>query len=144
MVTIKNVIEAIKQYKIIAIMRNVSIDKIIPTAQALYEGGIRFVEVTFNQAITTGEKETAEAIATLCKYFEKKMFIGAGTVMDVNQVKTAVDAGAKYIVSPNTDLQVIKKTIEMNAVSIPGAFTPSEIVCAYAAGASFVDRKSVV
>jgi len=75
MVTIKNVIEAIKQYKIIAIMWNVFIDKIIPTSQALYEGEIRFVEVTFNQAITTGKKEIAEAIATLCKYFEKNVYM---------------------------------------------------------------------
>jgi 2-dehydro-3-deoxyphosphogluconate aldolase / (4S)-4-hydroxy-2-oxoglutarate aldolase len=137
-VTIKNIVETIKQYKIIVIMRNVSIDKIISTAQALYEGGIRLVEVTFNQASATGEKETATAIAMLCQRFKEKMLIGAGTVMNENQVRTAVDAGAKYIISPNTDLQVIKKTIEMNAVSIPGAFTPSEIVSAYAAGASFV------
>jgi 2-dehydro-3-deoxyphosphogluconate aldolase/(4S)-4-hydroxy-2-oxoglutarate aldolase len=58
--------------------------------------------------------------------------------MNVHQVETAINSGAKYIISPNTNLQVIKKTSELGAVSIPGALTPSEIAFAYEAGAKFV------
>jgi 2-dehydro-3-deoxyphosphogluconate aldolase/(4S)-4-hydroxy-2-oxoglutarate aldolase len=132
------VINAVKQYKIIAIMRKVSHADIIPVAEALYAGGIRLIEVTFNQASATGKQSTAKSIKALCDHFGDKMFIGAGTVMNVHQVETAVCAGAKFIVSPNTNLQVIKRTIELGAVSIPGALTPSEIALAYEAGAEFV------
>jgi 2-dehydro-3-deoxyphosphogluconate aldolase/(4S)-4-hydroxy-2-oxoglutarate aldolase len=132
------VINAIKQYKIIAIIRKIPQADIIPVAEALYAGGIKLIEVTFNQAIAEGEQITAESIKALCDHFGDKMFIGAGTVMSVHQVETAVRAGAKYIISPNTNLQVIKKTSELGVISIPGALTPSEIVFAYEAGAKFV------
>ncbi len=132
------VINAIKQYKIIAIIRKIPQADIVPVAEALYAGGIRLIEVTFDQAIAEGEQSTAESIKALCDHFGDKMFIGAGTVMSVRQVETAVRVGAKYIISPNTNLQVIKKTSELGIVSIPGALTPSEIVFAYEAGAQFV------
>ncbi len=64
--------------------------------------------------------------------------LGAGTVITPEQVQTAFDCGAQYIISPNVDAQVIKKTKELGMVSIPGAFTPSEMVTAYNAGADVV------
>jgi 2-dehydro-3-deoxyphosphogluconate aldolase/(4S)-4-hydroxy-2-oxoglutarate aldolase len=134
----ESIINAIKQYKIIAIIRNIPQEDIIQVAEALYEGGIKLIEVTFNQAAAESDQQAAESIKILCNNFGDKIFIGAGTVMNVHQVETAINAGAKYIISPNTNLQVIKKTSELGAVSIPGALTPSEIAFAYEAGAKFV------
>jgi 2-dehydro-3-deoxyphosphogluconate aldolase/(4S)-4-hydroxy-2-oxoglutarate aldolase len=134
----KETINQIKENKIIAIVRGVAFEDIIPTAKALQEGGIKLLEVTFNQSSATGEKDTGHAIKSLCDYFADSMLVGAGTVMNKLQVEIAVEAGAKYIISPNTDLNVIKKTNDMGVVSIPGALSPSEVVSAYTAGANFV------
>jgi 2-dehydro-3-deoxyphosphogluconate aldolase/(4S)-4-hydroxy-2-oxoglutarate aldolase len=134
----KHVIERIKEHKIIAIVRGVALDDIVAMARALMEGGIRLLEVTFNQSSSTGEQDTAEAIRRLCSAFGGDMIIGAGTVVSERQVTIAVEAGAQYIISPNTDAAVIAKTLELGAVSIPGALTPSEVMYAHNLGAHFV------
>lgn len=128
--------QQILDHKIIAILRNIAPRDILPTAQALYEGGIRLLEVTFNQQ--KGPEDTVEAIKALCKEYDGKMSVGAGTVITKQQAQAAVDAGAKYMISPNTNIEVIKYTKERGALSIPGVFTPSEIIAAYEAGADFV------
>ncbi|NLT98991.1 MAG: bifunctional 4-hydroxy-2-oxoglutarate aldolase/2-dehydro-3-deoxy-phosphogluconate aldolase [Christensenellaceae bacterium] len=134
----EHVIERIKEHKIIAIVRGVALDDIVPTAHALMDGGIRLLEVTFNQSSSTGEQDTAEAIRRLCSAFGDDMIIGAGTVVSERQVAVAVEAGAQYIISPNTDAAVIRKTLELGAVSIPGALTPTEVLYAHNLGAHFV------
>ncbi len=131
-------INKIKENKIIAIIRGIDSDKIIKTAEALYAGGISLVEVTFNQSSMTGNQETFEAIQSISSELGDKICVGAGTVMTVEQVELAVKAGAKYIISPNFDKEVVDKTLELGAVSMPGVITPSEITEAYKAGASFV------
>lgn len=128
----------IEKHKIIAIIRNVSPERLIHAADALYKGGIRLMEVTFNQKNPDCVKETSEMIEMLSKHFQGDICVGAGTVMNIKQVEAAAKAGAKYIISPHTDLEVIKRTVELDMVSIPGAMTPSEIVMAYNAGAGFV------
>lgn len=135
---INSTIECIEKNKIIAIMRHVASDKIIRTAQSLYNGGIRLTEVTFNQSSPTGMLDTVQAIKTLCDKFGDRLCVGAGTVMTIEQAQAAYDAGAKYLISPNTDVDVIKKTKCLGIISIPGAITPSEIIMAYNAGADFV------
>ncbi len=132
------IIDRINKNKIIAIVRGVSPEDMIPMGKALNDGGIKLLEVTFNQSSPTGEKDTAEAIKRLCDYFGDEVSIGAGTVINEGQVEIAVAAGAKYIISPNTDVKVIKKTNDMGAISIPGALTPSEISFAHDTGAHFV------
>jgi len=134
----EHVIERIKEHKIIAIVRGVALDDIVPTAHALMDGGIRLLEVTFNQSSSTGEQDTAEAIRRLCSAFGDDMIIGEGTVVSERQVAVAVEAGAQYIISPNTDAAVIRKTLELGAVSIPGALTPTEVLYAHNLGAHFV------
>ena len=133
-----NIVDFIKEKKIIAIIRRVDIKEVISTVKALYEGGIRLMEVTFDQSSGSGEKDAMDCIRILNDYFEEQVYVGAGTVLTAKQVEIAIKAGAKYIISPNVDYDVMKKTLEMGAISIPGAFTPSEIVTAYNNGASFV------
>lgn len=132
------VIADINRYKIIAIVRGITGETLVKTAEALYEGGIRLLEITFDQTGKIPASETAEMIADLCRRFEGRMRIGAGTVMTAEQVRTAAAAGAEYMISPDTSREVIEETKRLGAVSIPGALTPTEVATAYAYGADFV------
>ena len=128
----------INRYKIIAIVRGVTGEALVETAEALYEGGIRLLEITFDQTGKISATETAEMIAELCRRFAGRMRIGAGTVMTAEQARIAFEAGAEYMISPDTSREVIEETIRLGAVSIPGALTPTEVATAHAYGADFV------
>ena len=132
------VIETIEKEKIITIVRGVKRDKLIPLAQAMYDGGIRLIECTYDSSGKVTDDKTAENIKMLAEYFEGRMFVGAGTVLTENQVALTKKAGGKFIISPDTNPLVIKKTKEEGLVSIPGALTPSEICIAKKEGADFV------
>lgn len=133
-----NIINAIIENKLIAILRGIPKEKLIPLAEALYKGGIRLLEVTYSADKTVSDEETAENIKMLSKNFEGRMYIGAGTVLNVHQVKLTKKAGGKFIISPDTDEKVIKETIKNEMVSIPGALTPTEIKSAHNFGADFI------
>lgn len=125
----KNIAETISQIKenqIIAIIRGVSEEKIIPLCQALYDGGIRLVELTYSANKSISDKRTSEQIKKLSTYFEGKLSVGAGTVITQKQVSYTKKAGGKFIISPNTDKKIIKTAKRKRLVSIPGALTPSE------------------
>ncbi len=132
------IISKVLEHKAIAIVRGASADDCIKVADALYEGGIRFMEITFNQKNPDSFSDTAKAISAVATKYEGKMLIGAGTVTTPELVEIAAKAGAKYIISPDTNEDVIKKTRELGLVSMPGAFTPSEVLAAHRAGADFV------
>ncbi len=137
--SVKNeVIKSLEQNKIIAIFRGIPKDKILNTAEALYEGGVRLVEVTYSADKTVSDEETAEIIKMLVENFKGRMFIGAGTVFTKKQVMLTKKAGGSFIVSPNVDKNIIAKTVKEGLVSIPGAFTPTEICDANKFGADFV------
>lgn len=133
----ETIIKEIEKHKIIAILRGVADDKLLPVAQALYDGGIGLLEVTF-KSDGSENQATAEKIKTLCDNFGDKMMIGAGTVLTVEQVRLAKAAGALYAISPNANENVIKETCRVGMVSIPGAFTPTEIAAADSYGADFI------
>ena len=132
------IVQEICQEKVIAIVRGVEPATCLKVVRALYAGGIRFVEVTFSQKDPTSFSTTAGLISSIAEEMAGKMHVGAGTVITQQQLRLAADAGAKFIISPNTDPQIISTTKEMGLISLPGALTPSEIVTAYAAGADFV------
>jgi 2-dehydro-3-deoxyphosphogluconate aldolase/(4S)-4-hydroxy-2-oxoglutarate aldolase len=132
------VAEQIVKNKIIAIIRDVPEDKLLCLAEALYLGGVKMMEVTFDQSGKTSPEETARGIALIKKEFKQDVLVGAGTVMNQHQVNTACKAGAQYIISPNTNPTVVEETIRSGMVSIPGAMTPTEIDAAYSLGADFV------
>ena len=134
----EQVIQQVLEHKIIAIVRGVAPDSMIKIANALYEGGVRLVEVTFNQKDPSTWFQTAEAIRTIREEMGDKMLVGAGTVTSPELVQMAADAGAMYIISPDTDVEVIKKTRELGLVSMPGAYTATEAKQAHMAGADFV------
>jgi 2-dehydro-3-deoxyphosphogluconate aldolase/(4S)-4-hydroxy-2-oxoglutarate aldolase len=132
------ILDQIFENKIVAIIRGIGSDRIIDTVGALLEGGIKLLEVTFNQESESAVLETLKSLELIKKEYGDKVCLGAGTVVTEEQVIKAVDAGAEYIISPNTDIDVIQKTKELGKISIPGAFTPSEMVMAYNAGADIV------
>lgn len=127
-----NFYDLVKESHVIAIIRGIEKKDIIPVAQALYDGGIRLVEVTMN---TNG---APEMISLLNENFLERLYIGAGTVLDVEIAKKAIDAGAKYFVTPNLDEEVIAFALENNIGILPGVMSPTEVVNAYKAGAKMV------
>ena len=134
----ETVIKKVLEEKAIAIVRGASVEDCLKVADALYEGGIRFMEITFNQKNPDSFKDTAAAIEGVSKKYEGKMYVGAGTVTTPELVEIAANAGALYIISPDTNPEVIKKTRELGLVSMPGALTPSEVLLAHRSGADFV------
>ncbi|NLU23545.1 MAG: bifunctional 4-hydroxy-2-oxoglutarate aldolase/2-dehydro-3-deoxy-phosphogluconate aldolase [Clostridiales bacterium] len=128
----------IESHKVICICRKIYEKDLLALSHALYQGGIRLMEITFDQSDPACEARTAAAISLLNREFGGDIQVGAGTVLTPSQVETAHEAGAAYIISPNTDLAVIRRTKELGMGSIPGAMTPSEILTAHNAGADFV------
>lgn len=128
----------ILKHKIIAISRGISSNQIRKTAEALLLGGVCLMEVTFCPGNEKASEETLYNIELLHKEFGSQMHIGAGTVLTVEQVKLAAEVGAEYIISPNTNLEVIGASKKLGLVSMPGAMTPTEAQCAWEAGADFV------
>jgi Entner-Doudoroff aldolase len=98
----------------------------------MIEAGITAVEVTLNSPGALG------SIKMLAGRFGARTAVGAGTVLKPRDVERAADAGAQFIVSPNRNLEVIETTKRLGLVSLPGCFTPSEIVEALDAGADAV------
>ena len=132
------VIEEIVKNKIIVIVRGIEKDRLIPLAEALYDGGVRLLEITYSANKSVSDEETASNIKLLSEHFADRMCIGAGTVLTEEQVQLTANAGGKFIISPDTNASVIKKTNELGLVSIPGALTPTEIQYANTCGADFV------
>lgn len=133
----KNLVNIIKQEKIIAIVRGVQNKDIFPVVTALVKGGIFLIEVTFNQKNKDSWKDTANAISLINKNFDG-VVVGAGTVFNKEQLLLAKNSGAEFILSPHTDLELISQTKKEKLVSIPGAITPSECASAFNAGADFI------
>jgi len=119
-------------HKIVAIVRGANPADILKIVDALYQGGIRTLEVTINSP------KAIQVIAELADKRGDKMVIGAGTVLDSETARAALLAGARFIVSPTTDVDTIKITRKYGGVSIPGAFTATEILTAFEHGGDII------
>jgi 2-dehydro-3-deoxyphosphogluconate aldolase/(4S)-4-hydroxy-2-oxoglutarate aldolase len=113
--------------KIIPVVVIKELEQTIPTLKALQNGGINIAEITFRTACAE------EAIKLAVKHFPD-MLIGAGTVINIEQCKKAINAGAKFIVSPGYNIEVGKICKEKNLPYYPGCVTPTEIMSAIEAG----------
>ena len=134
----KEIIEQIQREKIIVIVRGVESEKLIPLAQSIYAGGIHFLEITYSANGSVSDEETAQNIRMLTTHFKGRMHIGAGTVLTEKQVELTHQAGGEFIISPDTNPEVIKKTKSLGMISMPGALTPTEVQVAHRNGADFV------
>ena len=128
----------IRSAKIFAILRGVAKEHAVETAKALIRGGIHLLEVTYNHSSETGIKDTMASINFIRNELSDKVIVGAGTVMSSDEVRLAAQAGARFIVSPNFDHEVIRQTKDLDLFSMPGALTPTEITQAVTAGADMV------
>ena len=138
MIDRERVINDIEKNKIIVILRGFSQEQLICAVDAMEAGGVRLVEVTFDQSGKISDEETAANIRALCRHFGGRIRVGAGTVMTEEQAELAFRAGAEFIISPDCYAPVIQKTRELGMVSIPGAMTPTEAANAHRYGADFV------
>jgi 2-dehydro-3-deoxyphosphogalactonate aldolase len=115
---------------LIGIIRGVTPDEAEDIGGALYEAGIRIIEVPLNSPDPLG------SISRLAKSLGDKALVGGGTVLSPDKVREVHAAGGRLVVSPNTNAAVIAATVEAGMVSCPGFFTPSEAFTALAAGAT--------
>jgi len=127
-----NALSRILAQPIIAIIRGAEPGDVLQIADALKQGGVNILEVTLNSV------NALSVIGELVDKYGDEMLIGAGTVLDSETAKTVIELGAKFIVSPNVDVQTIEATKTNGAVSIPGAFTATEIVNAYSSGGDII------
>lgn len=122
----------ILNHKIIAIIRGAQPDDILHIAHALCEGGVKLLEVTLNSP------DALSSIKKIATRMNAEVFVGAGTVLDAEMAKAAMDSGAQFIISPSLDLETIYATKQAGAISIPGAFTATEIFSAYKNGGDII------
>jgi 2-dehydro-3-deoxyphosphogluconate aldolase / (4S)-4-hydroxy-2-oxoglutarate aldolase len=127
-----NTLTSILDHKIVAILRGANPRDTIKIADALYAGGVKVIEITLNSP------HALSVIEELTDHFGEKMLIGAGTVLDAESARAAISAGATFILSPTYNVDTIKMTKRYGAVSIPGAFTPTEILSAYENGGDII------
>lgn len=133
-----DILQGLLQNKLVAILRQIQREQMLPLLAALLEGGISCAEITFDHTSTAGMENTLACIRAASEAYGERLWLGAGTVLTESEAENAVEAGARFLISPNTDRRVIGRTKALGAVSIPGALTPSEAVEAFAAGADIV------
>ena len=114
---------------LVAIIRGVTPADAEATAQAIFDGGIRIVEVPLNSP------EPFESIRIIADALGDRSLVGAGTVLNPDDVRRVQDAGGRLIVAPNLDPRVVRATVDAGMVSSPGIFTPTEAFAGIAAGA---------
>ena len=130
--------ETMERCRLIVILRGSPGDMLPDVLDALYEGGARLAEITFDAAGNVPDEETAAQIGRAAARMAGKMHIGAGTVLTEEQLRRTEAAGGSFFVSPHTDPSLIEAAKGMGLMAVPGAMTPSEIVAAHRAGADYV------
>ena len=115
---------------IVAILRGITPDKSIEVADCLFDAGIQIVEVPLNSP------KALDSIGLISEKFGKRMLVGAGTVLTAVQVGEIADVGGQLIVSPSMNPEVIRATVDLGMVSLPGVSTPTEAFAALNEGAS--------
>jgi 2-dehydro-3-deoxyphosphogluconate aldolase / (4S)-4-hydroxy-2-oxoglutarate aldolase len=123
---------ALAETRVVAILRHTQPELAVPTVDALLAGGVRAIEVTFNSA---GVLDMLRAIQ---REFGDRVLLGAGTVLDLESAEAALELGARYIVSPHVDAELVSALAGRGVPCIPGALSPTEVLTAWRAGASVV------
>ncbi|MGO9377701.1 MAG: bifunctional 4-hydroxy-2-oxoglutarate aldolase/2-dehydro-3-deoxy-phosphogluconate aldolase [Dissulfurispiraceae bacterium] len=125
-----SLIENIERHQLMVAVRTDTAQEAYNAAVACIAGGIKFIEITFS--VPGADSVIGDLIA------DSRVTVGAGTVLNLEDARKALKAGASYLVSPNCDEEIIGFTKKEGLLSIPGACTPTEIYRAYKAGADIV------
>jgi 2-dehydro-3-deoxyphosphogluconate aldolase / (4S)-4-hydroxy-2-oxoglutarate aldolase len=123
----------IKKGTIVAIIRGVEPADVVDIQEALLEGGINWVEVSLSE-----EEKGLECIRKLNETFGDQIHLGVGTVTNIAMAKKAIEAGARYIITPGWDKELAKEIQKLNIEILPGVFTPGEIMQALNLGIEVV------
>jgi Entner-Doudoroff aldolase len=114
----------VRENPLLAIMRNVPLEKTVHYAQAAFDGGVKFFEVAMNSP------HGAEQITRLAKHFSGKALIGAGTAITVERARKALEAGAMFLLTPSCPVDVLKLCEKERIRFLPGVLTPTDVdVC---------------
>jgi 2-dehydro-3-deoxyphosphogluconate aldolase/(4S)-4-hydroxy-2-oxoglutarate aldolase len=125
--------DAIVDSGVTAVLRGIDEDDTVPVARAIYEGGVRSLEVTADATRFDGMLAAVDR-----KLADTDAVVGAGTVMDAATARTAIGAGAEFVLAPNVNEAVIEVCNRAGVISIPGVMTPTEADRAMAAGADML------
>ena len=126
----KSLIESLQKHQLMVAVRTETPEDAYRAATACVEGGIRFIEITFS---VRGADEVIRRLSA-----DKRVTVGAGTILSILDARKALKAGASYLVSPSFDEEVVKFAKKEGVISIPGACTPTEIYRAHKAGADII------
>ncbi|HKI20651.1 MAG TPA: bifunctional 4-hydroxy-2-oxoglutarate aldolase/2-dehydro-3-deoxy-phosphogluconate aldolase [Isosphaeraceae bacterium] len=132
MMSRETTLDRILEGGIVAVVRSESSEPLVNVIRALAEGGVTAAEVTFTVP------DAVEVIRKVRREVGDTVVLGAGTVLDPETARAAMLAGAEYIVSPTVNLDVIRLCRRYGKVAMPGAFSPTEILTAWEAGADVV------
>lgn len=130
--TKEQLMQAILEAGVIAVIRAPSAELLLPIAEALLGGGVSAIEVTMSTP------KAIRGIEMLADRLGDRAVVGVGTVLDASTCRDAIAAGAEFVLSPNFDEEVVATTRRYGKISVPGAFTPTEILRAWTAGADIV------
>lgn len=122
----------IEQNGVVAVVRKVEPTIVDDVINALSNGGIKVIEITVDS------KNSYHTINKLKEKYGNELLVGAGTVLDAPTAKMAIDANADFIFSPTFNEETLRITNQYGRISIPGVFTPTEILNAYASGADIL------
>lgn len=122
----------IMELGLVAVIRTPSCELVAPVCEALAEGGVLALEVTMTVP------EALRALREVNAQFGDRILLGAGTILDAAQAHAAIDAGAQYVISPITKLEIIEAAHARNKAVMLGAYTPTEAQLAHEAGADFI------
>ncbi len=131
-------LDILLQNRLVVIARGLDECQVVPVAQALVDAGVGCLEIAFDHSSSDGKDHTLHALEILTDRFSDRLCVGAGTVLTCEEVSLAAQSGAKYIISPNTNADVIREAKRLGLVSVPGAMTPTECLDAVRLGADMV------
>ena len=128
----KQIVDRIIELKAVAVIRMQDPSKLIKVAEAIHDGGVKAIEITMTVP------NAIETIALASKEIGSKVLIGVGSVLNIDMAQKAIDAGAKYVVSPIFKKEIIELSHKNNVPAMPGTFSPTEVQLAYEAGADII------
>lgn len=129
---IRDIIAPIYESRIVSILRGINESKVNKTVKALYDGGIRVVEITLD---TPGALRMIEKVKIA---YGDKMSIGAGSALDSETTRAAILSGADFVLSPTLSVEMIEMCNQYSKLAVPGVLTPTEVLTAWKAGAQIV------
>lgn len=127
----------IERERLIVLIRQMPFEKFVKCVEALHRAGVKLIEVCFDPKNLSDHADTERKIRYVAETYPD-LAVGAGTVLTPEQADIAYSAGAKFILSPVTDIAVIRRVKELGMLAIPGAYTPNECWQAVNAGADYI------